>query len=275
MPRPFALASLRLFLFACVLWLALALARAADVPALSGRINDLAQLLDTQTRARLESKLAEYEGKSGHQFALLTLETLDGDALEPFSIRVVEAWKLGKKGQDDGLLLLVVKNDRKIRIEVGYGLEGTLTDALTARVTRNILAPAFRRGSYAEGIERAFDALMTAADGGAGPAEPAEGAPSKPARHSVGGVLGVLMMLFSGALLLVPIVIFLGVLFVLSRISGALSPRGRRNWYGRGSGLGGFGGFGGGGFGGFGGRGGGGFSGGGGSFGGGGSSGSW
>ncbi|MEO6599692.1 MAG: TPM domain-containing protein, partial [Polyangiaceae bacterium] len=102
---------------------------ALDVPPLVAHVNDTAGMLSEGERAQLEAQLTEYEHKTGRQFALLTIPTLDGDALESFSIRVVEAWKLGQKGKDSGLLLLVVQKEHKLRIEVGYGLEGTVTDA--------------------------------------------------------------------------------------------------------------------------------------------------
>ncbi len=103
--------------------------------------------------------------RADHQFALLTIDSLQGDALESFSIRVVEAWKLGKKGKDDGLLLLVANKEHKLRIEVGYGLEGDITDAFSARVIRNVLVPAMRAGTVAGGVDQAFDLLMKKASG--------------------------------------------------------------------------------------------------------------
>src|SRR6185436_3359338 len=108
---------------------------------------DIAEMLSPTAEQQLEQKLSAYENNSQHQFALLTIDSLEGDALEDFSIRTVEAWKLGKKGKDDGLLLLVVERDRKLRIEVGYGLEGDITDAVSARVIRNVLGPALRAGT--------------------------------------------------------------------------------------------------------------------------------
>jgi uncharacterized protein len=239
-------------------------ASALEVPPLSGRVNDLAGVLSADAKARLESQLAQYEHSSGHQFALLTLKSLEGDALDDFSLRVVERWKLGKKGKDDGLLLLVVTADHKVRIEVGYGLEGSITDALSSRVTRNVIAPAFRKGDYEGGIERALGALMTAGSDGKVeiPDAPKSASPRAPA-IGVGGV--ILLMLLLGPLL-------------TGLFASRGSRRGRRGPWSSGAVLGGgFGGFGSGGFGGggFGGGGGGGFSGGGGSFGGGGASGSW
>jgi uncharacterized protein len=234
-------------------------ARALDVPALNARVNDYASLLDDAHKQALESKLATYEQATGHQFVLLTVPTLDGDALEDFSIRAVEKWKLGAKGRDDGLLLLVAFQDRKLRIEVGYGLEGEITDAFTAGVIREVLAPAFRAGRPADGIDNAFDLLMAKGKG------IAVGLPKRRSTDDLASLFPLLLFGFVG-------------LLVLSRFFGGGGGGGRGGR--RRGGLlflpGGFGGGGGGGFGGFGGGGGGGgFGGGGGGFGGGGSSGSW
>jgi uncharacterized protein len=155
----------RVFFASLVLWCCALTAQALDVPRLTGYVNDEAGLLSAAERTALEQKLDAYEKQSGQQFALLTIPTLDGDALESFSIRVVEQWKLGKKGKDDGLLLLVVRDDHKLRIEVGYGLEGEITDAFSSRVIRDVIAPAFRAGAPAQGINAAFDALIIKASG--------------------------------------------------------------------------------------------------------------
>ena len=138
---------------------------ARDVPTLVAHVNDTASMLTEGERAQLEQRLADYEQKTGHQFALLTIDSLDGDALESFSIRVVESWKLGRKGKDDGLLLLVVKNDHKLRTEVGYGLEGAVTDVFASRVNRTVLVPAMRAGQAGSGIDQALGLLMEKAAG--------------------------------------------------------------------------------------------------------------
>lgn len=230
-------------------------ALAREVPPLRAHVNDTADMLPADAEARLEQRLSAYEQRTEQQFALLTIDTLDGDALEDFSLRVVEAWKLGKKGKDNGLLLLIVKNDRRLRIEAGYGLEGEVTDAFASRLIRNVLTPQFRAGRVADGVDQAFTLLMKQASGEAVP-EGALAPPRRERERSGGSPLGVLVLLF----LLVP--------FVLPLLLGG--GRGRR----RGVFIGGLGGFGGGGWGG-GSGGGGGYSGGGGGFGGGGSSGSW
>lgn len=240
-------------------------ALALTVPALAGRVNDTADMLSPEAEAALSRKLEAYERATQHQFALLTVPSLEGDALEDFSIRVVEAWKLGKKGKDDGLLLLIVKGDRKLRIEVGYGLEGDITDAFSARVIRNVLTPALRAGKAEQGIDQAFDVLMKKASGEAVP-EAATAAPKKQQRRgpSPFAIIALLLIFLPFAL------------FNRRRRGGGISPwvaggLGALSGYRGGSYRSG-GGFGGGGFGG---GGGGGFSGGGGGFGGGGSSGSW
>lgn len=236
-----------------------------EVPPLRAHVNDIAAMLSPAERESLEGQLADYESKTGRQFALLTIDSLDGDALESFSIRVVEAWKLGKKGVDSGLLLLIVKNDRKLRVEVGYGLEGTVTDAFSARVIRNLLVPALRAGKIGPGVEQAFGLLMSQASGEdvAAPEAPADERP--PGRNAK--PFGWIVLLLFLSPILIPL--------FFSRGRGGRGPWGGGGWGGGGFGGGGFGGggFGGGGFGG--GGGGGGFSGGGGGFGGGGSSGSW
>lgn len=229
-----------------------------SVPQLATRVTDQAQVLSEAGRVKLEQQLTQYEQATGHQFAFVSIPSLEGDVLEGFSLRLAEQWRLGDQKRDDGLILLVVKNERKVRIEVGYGLEGVIPDALAARIIRHQIAPAFRRGQYDEGIVAAFATLMKAAEGEAvrvGPSESGRGAQPSVSR-----------------LVFWAIWIAIILLIVISRGRG-----GRHGALGglyplAGLGLGGLGrrgGFGGGGFGG------GGFGGGGGGFGGGGSSGGW
>jgi uncharacterized protein len=238
-------------------------ALALEPPSLAGRVNDHARLLPEDRRQALERVLQAHEERSGHQFAVLTIPSLEGDPLEDFSLRAVEKWKLGRKKVDDGLLLLVVQRERKVRIEVGYGLEGSITDAKSSRIIRNLMVPEFRKGDYARGIELAVGELV-ALDGG--PAPPA------PARGKGGSARRAPVALLS---LLLP---FLGIFLLLRALGGRGGPRGSRGvyWGGALGGTlgGGFGSYGGGSRGG-GGGGFGGFSGGGGGFGGGGASGSW
>jgi uncharacterized protein len=251
----------RLAQLLCVLalWLpGVALAR--DVPALRGHVNDDAGMLSASAEQALEQKLAGYEQQTQHQFALLTIESLEGDALEDFSIRVVESWKLGQKGKDDGLLLLIVKRERKLRIEVGYGLEGDVTDAFSAQVIRNVITPALRAGNVEQGVGQAFDVLMKKAAGESVP----QAAVAPPRRERSGrSPVGLLIMAF------LVLSFFVLPLFTRGgRRGGFLAGAIGGGWGGYGGGSRGGGGWGGGG-------GGGGFGGGGGGFGGGGSSGSW
>lgn len=180
-------------------------AEARPVPKLAERITDQAGLLSPAQRFQLDQKLRAYERQTGHQFALLTIDTLDGDVLEDYSIRVAEAWKLGAKNRDDGLIFIVVRNDRKMRIEVGYGLEGAVPDAIARRILDEYVRPRFRTGQFAEGIFGAFNQLMKAAEGeSVGPPPPSQ--PS--AGRSRGSRTGTLVLVVLG-LLALPVLIFL------------------------------------------------------------------
>lgn len=146
--------------------LSLSVARAeAPLPELRGRVSDGARILSPKVAQALETELARYESETGHQFAFVSIETLDGAALEDFSMRLAEKWKLGDEKRDDGLILLVAKAERKMRIEVGYGLEGVIPDALGAQIIRNELRPAFQANDFDGGITRAFALLERAAEG--------------------------------------------------------------------------------------------------------------
>ena len=139
-------------------------AQALEPPKLKARVNDYARLLNRRERKDLESRLARYERKTGHQFALLTIPSLDGDPLEDFSIRVVEAWKLGDKVYQDGLLMLIVKEGRKVRVEVGYGLEGVIPDIVANRVMEEVITPSIKLGHNYPGILEGFRRFMKAAE---------------------------------------------------------------------------------------------------------------
>lgn len=144
-----------------------------DVPYLSGRINDNAHLLDAAASSRLTAELKDFEAKSGHQVVVLTLPSLEGEVLEDFSVKIAKTWKLGRKGKDDGVLLLIAKNDRKMRIEVGYGLEGELPDALAGRIIRSEITPRFRAGDFPGGVSAGVHAVIGALSGSySPPAEP-------------------------------------------------------------------------------------------------------
>ena len=158
---------------AAALLLALALllpaaVRSADVPFLSGRVVDNAEILNPATRERITAALKAHETATGNQIAVLTIPTIDAESVEEFSTRVFESWKLGQKGKDNGVLVVVVPQDRKMRIEVGYGLEGTLTDVAAARIIRNVMTPAFKSGDYDKGIEDGTAAIVSTLEGKTG-----------------------------------------------------------------------------------------------------------
>ena len=119
---------------------------------LRGRVNDYANVMQASQVQSLESQLAQLERDTGHQVAVLTVPTLDGEDIEGFSIRVAENWKIGKKGYDNGAILVVAVKDRRLRLEVGYGLEGVLPDAIAKRITADYIVPHFRQQDYAGGI---------------------------------------------------------------------------------------------------------------------------
>jgi uncharacterized protein len=279
------------------------LAAAKDVPFLAGRVNDTANLIPSDQRQRLETKLAQFEQQTGNQVAVLTVDDLGGEDIEGYSHQVASTWKLGQKGKDNGVLLLVSKGDRKMRLEVGYGLEPVLTDLQTSIIQNEVIIPHFKQGDFGGGIEAGVDAILSTIQG-----KPFQPAPQE--RPTEGGGRGgpgpfIFMALFalgpfilnairSGSwivyFVLAPILFVLGLLFaspiigmilvgawlVLFPILRRLLPKrpssGRGSWW---IGPGGWGGGGWSGGRGGGGSGGGGFSGGGGSFGGGGSSSSW
>jgi len=145
---------------------ACASARAQAVPPFVDLVNDQAQMLPQATRAYLKYTLKEYQARTGHQLAFLSVDNLGGFAPEVYALKVAESWKLGRARPDDGLLLLVAKQDRKVRIEVGYGLEGAIPDAVANRVIDEILTPAFRGDQFAWGIVVAMKMLMRHADAG-------------------------------------------------------------------------------------------------------------
>ncbi len=144
------------------------------VPALEARVTDLTGTLTAAQQAQLESRLAEFESRKGAQVAVLIMPTVRPEAIEQFSIRVVDAWKLGREKPDDGALLLVAKDDREIRIEVGRGLEGALTDLVSRRIIDDTILPLFRVGDFAGGIAAGLEQMIRVIDGEALP-EPDRG----------------------------------------------------------------------------------------------------
>ncbi|MGB5695285.1 MAG: TPM domain-containing protein, partial [Polyangiales bacterium] len=153
------MSSVRPFLAAlALLWVSLT-AHALDVPKLSGRVNDYANLISPTAEAQIEDLSSKLEQDKGAQVVVLTIDSLDGEPLEEYSHRVAETWRLGRAGQDDGVLLLIAKNDRKMRLEVGYGLEPVLSDVLCSRILDQVLRPKFRAGEFDEGVVRAVEAI--------------------------------------------------------------------------------------------------------------------
>jgi uncharacterized protein len=146
---------------------------AADVPYLSGRVVDDAEILQPATRDRLSAELKTHEQGTGNQIVVLTVPTIGDEAIEEYATRVFENWKLGQKGKDNGVLLIVVPKDRKMRIEVGYGLEGTLTDVAAARIIRNVMTPRFRAGDYDNGLTEGVAAVLATVTGKSEAAAPA------------------------------------------------------------------------------------------------------
>jgi uncharacterized protein len=135
------------------------------VPPLTARVTDLTGTLSGQAVQSLEAKVAAFEQKKGSQIAVLIVPTTQPEEIEQYSIRVTDAWKLGRKGVDDGVLLLVAKNDRRVRIEVGRGLEGALPDAIANRIITETITPRFRTGDYANGIEAGVDQIISVVNG--------------------------------------------------------------------------------------------------------------
>ena len=138
----------------------------ADVPILTGRVVDNAQILSAETHRSLTDSLKAHESRTGNQVAVLTVPTLDGENVEDYAIRVFDDWKLGQKDKDNGILILVAPNERRMRIEVGYGLEGEMTDGMAGRIISGIITPKFKNGDYNGGITDGALAVMKVLEGG-------------------------------------------------------------------------------------------------------------
>ncbi len=270
------------------------------IPPLSAHVTDVTQTLAAPERQALEAKLADWEARTGNQFAVLLVPSTQPEPIEAYAIRVADAWKIGRKGSDNGVLFVVAKNDRKIRLEVGYGFEGVLTDATSKRIIAETVAPKFREGAFGAGINAGVDRVINVlAEGKPLPAAKARSPPAGSGGSvpvmilvlvfivvpAVGGVLkkllgklvgstvgsglvGAAAWLFAGSIaigVIAAIVAFIVMIFAGTG-TGLLSGgrRGGGVWIPSGGGWGGGGGGGGGGW-----------SGGGGGFGGGGASGDW
>ncbi|MBX6321364.1 MAG: TPM domain-containing protein, partial [Rhodospirillaceae bacterium] len=142
-----------------------------DFPALTGRVVDEAGLLSPEARARLEAQLEAFERKTSDQVVVVTLKSLQGYEIAAYGYQLGRHWGIGQKGRDNGVLLIVAPQERAVRIEVGYGLEGVLTDAVSSSIIRTVLVPAFRSGKFESGIEAAVAAILAAIDGTYQPAE--------------------------------------------------------------------------------------------------------
>jgi len=146
--------------FVCVVIVAAAMpGLALEVPELEGRVMDLAGIFSSTAAASMAAESERLEQENGAQVAVLTIPSLEGQPLEDYSMRVVEAWQLGRQDRDNGVLILIARDDRKIRIEVGYGLEGVLPDALCGRIIDNAMKPAFRDGDFSGGAQRAVEMI--------------------------------------------------------------------------------------------------------------------
>ncbi len=268
-----------------------ALAEDRPIPALTGRVVDGTETLTAEQKRALEEKLQAFEQRKGSQIAVLITGTTFPEPIESYSIRVADAWKIGRKGVSDGILVVVAKSDRAMRLEVGYGLEGAIPDAMARRLIDEVFIPGFREGNFYEGLSAGVDRMIKVIDGEPLPEVSQSNAGRGDSRSiesyfvlfivaslAFGGLLRRLLGRLPGALvvgagigflawlIVAPLLVALLVgaaAFVVTLFGGGMPGR-----------LGG-GGFGGGGFGGGGFGGGGGFSGGGGGFGGGGASGRW
>lgn len=138
---------------------------ALDAPQLAGRVNDLARLLSPETKQQLEKKLAAFERETSNQVVVLTIPSLEGDDIDLFSIKVADAWKPGQKGKDNGVLLILAQAERKVRIEVGMGLQGVLPDITASRIIRDTMRPHLKSGNFDQGITVAVDSIIAATKG--------------------------------------------------------------------------------------------------------------
>jgi uncharacterized protein len=262
------------------------------VPPLTARVTDLTHTLSAEQVASLEQTLQAFETRKGTQIAVLMLPSTQPESIEQYSIRVVEQWRLGRQRVDDGALLIIAKDDRAMRIEVGYGLEGALNDAVCARIIREIITPRFRQADFYGGISDGLARMIGVVDGEPLPAPAAHSEGPQGGQYLTvmvvlavvlsafasaalgrlpgalvsGGVIGILFWFVAHLLVASAAIAIVTFLFTLIRGSTAGRVVGGAGWMG---------GFGGGLSGGFGSGGGGGFSGGGGGFGGGGASGGW
>ncbi len=155
-----------LFLFALFFFTVLPAISALEIPRRAeGYVNDWAGLLTASAKAALEAQLRSFEDKTSNQVVVVTFPSLEGQSLEDFSIRLADAWKVGQKGRNNGVIFLIFRDDRKMRIEVGYGLEGVFPDLIAGRIIREVVVPYFRKGDTAGGIAAGVNAILQATQG--------------------------------------------------------------------------------------------------------------
>jgi uncharacterized protein len=157
---------IRLSLLLSALLFTAFIASAAEIPYLTGRVTDNAQILSPDARRSLTEDLKAHEGRTGNQIVVLTIPALDGQNIEDYAVKVFEEWKLGQKGKDNGILIVVAPNERRMRIEVGYGLEGTMTDLMAGRIIQQVMTPKFKNRDYDGGITNGVQAVMGVLEGG-------------------------------------------------------------------------------------------------------------
>ena len=177
--------ALKLFVLLCVGWLGLSAADNTAIPYLSGRVVDQAEILSAPARERIGNMLQAHERATGNQIVVLTTNGIGVESIEDFAVRIFETWKLGSREKNNGVLIVVAPQEHRMRIEVGYGLEGTLTDVAAGRIVRNLMTPRFREGNYDVGVEAGATAIIQILDGrepatadadwAAPPARPASG----------------------------------------------------------------------------------------------------
>ena len=196
---------MRQFLAALLVLASLSGAVRAEVPVppLKTRVTDLTGTLSAQQQGELEARIAAYESRRGGQIAVLLLPTTKPEEIEQYAIRVAEAWKIGRKKVDDGLILVVAKDDRRLRIEVGYGLEGAIPDSVAKRVIDERITPRFRDGDFYGGVRDGMDQLIKLAEGEKLPPPQAAAAGMQPGQVNVTDliILGLALVFIAGTFL--------------------------------------------------------------------------
>ncbi len=218
---------------------------AANFPPLTGRVVDEAHILPASAVADLEFKLADLESRSGIQLVVATVSSLDGQEIEPYTNALFRTWKLGDKTKNNGALLLVAPNQKRVRIEVGYGLEGTLTDALSKVIIANAIAPRFKTGDFAGGITRGVDdiIIVLTTDSSEWQQRPSLRVDSEPASAPVNWLVIVVIIAVIGLMIVSPAFRWLVIGMLMSGRGGGSggggSSRGGGGFSGRGGSSGG------------------------------------